>query len=58
MADEKRTRINKFLSQIGYCSRREADKLIDQGRVRINGEIAEMGVKIEAKDNVNFEGAL
>ena len=56
MADEKRTRINKFLSQIGYCSRREADKLIDQGRVRINGEIAEMGVKIEAKDNVTVNG--
>ena len=39
-------RINKFLSEVGYCSRREADKLIDAGRVTINGSIPEMGTKI------------
>jgi 23S rRNA pseudouridine2604 synthase len=32
------TRINKYLSEIGYCSRREADKLIDAGRVMVNGK--------------------
>ena len=39
MSEEKLTRINKFLSEIGYCSRRAADKLIEQGRVKINGEV-------------------
>lgn len=39
------TRINKYLSEAGFCSRREADKLIDQGRVTINGEVPEMGTK-------------
>ena len=39
MEENKLTRINKFLSEIGYCSRREADKLIDQGRIKINGKI-------------------
>ena len=37
------TRLNKHLSEIGFCSRREADKLIDSGRVLINGKMAEMG---------------
>ncbi|MFT4741067.1 MAG: 23S rRNA pseudouridine2604 synthase, partial [Marivirga sp.] len=36
-------RINKYLSEAGYCSRREADKLIEQGIVTINGAIPEMG---------------
>ena len=46
MEENKLTRINKFLSEIGYCSRRAADKLIDQGRVKINGEIPLMGTKL------------
>lgn len=50
------TRINKFLSEIGFCSRREADKLIDQGRVRINGEIPLMGTKITNEDEVTING--
>ena len=56
MSENKQTRINKFLSQTGYCSRREADKLIDQGRIKINGEIAEKGAKIEKKDKVTVNG--
>jgi 23S rRNA pseudouridine2604 synthase len=56
MPDEKLTRINKFLSEIGYCSRREADKLIDQGRVKINGEDPLMGAKITNKDEVRING--
>ena len=51
-------RINKFLSEAGYCSRREADKLIDAGRVEINGKIPEMGTKIAPGDEVRVDGKL
>lgn len=50
MAEVKLKRINKFLSEVGYCSRREADKLIDAGRVTINGAVPEMGTKIAPND--------
>ena len=56
MSEEKLTRINKFLSEIGYCSRRAADKLIEQGRVKINGEVPLMGTKISDKDEVSVNG--
>ncbi|WP_304235193.1 23S rRNA pseudouridine(2604) synthase RluF [Jiulongibacter sediminis] len=52
------TRINKYLSEIGYCSRREADKLIEQGRVTINGKVPEMGTKIADGDEVAVDGKL
>ena len=54
----KETRINKYLSEVGYCSRRAADKLIDQGRVTINGEVPEMGTKISEVDEVRVDGSL
>ncbi|MDP6908728.1 MAG: 23S rRNA pseudouridine(2604) synthase RluF [Flavobacteriales bacterium] len=54
----KETRINKYLSEVGYCSRRAADKLIDEGRVTINGKIPEMGTKITAQDEVHVDGKL
>ena len=50
------TRINKFLSEVGYCSRRVADKLIKKGKVTINGKIPEMGTKVEEGDLVEVEG--
>ena len=50
------TRINKYLSEAGFCSRREADKLIDQGRVTINGEVPEMGTKVAPGDIVRVNG--
>lgn len=50
------TRINKYLSEVGYCSRRAADKLIEQGRVTINGSVPEMGTKVEAGDVVAVDG--
>lgn len=56
MAEVALKRINKFLSEVGYCSRREADKLIDAGRVTINGVIPEMGTKITADDVVAVDG--
>jgi 23S rRNA pseudouridine2604 synthase len=52
------TRINKFLSEVGYCSRREADKLIEQGRVTINGLVPEMGTKVKTGDEVRVNGKL
>ncbi|WP_299229613.1 23S rRNA pseudouridine(2604) synthase RluF [uncultured Psychroserpens sp.] len=56
MAEDNLKRINKYLSEVGYCSRREADKLIDAGRVTINGVIPEMGTKISPNDNVRVDG--
>ena len=58
MGDTQLTRINKFLSEAGYCSRRAADKLIDQGRVTINGVVPEMGTKIAPTDEVKVDGNL
>jgi len=51
-------RINKYLSEVGYCSRRAADKLIEQGRVTINGKVPEMGTKISNEDVVKVDGEL
>ena len=50
------TRINKYLSEAGYCSRRVADSLIEEGKVTINGEVPEMGTKVEDGDQVEVEG--
>ena len=50
------TRINKFLSEVGYCSRRRADRLIEEGRVTINGRVPEIGAKVEDGDQVEVEG--
>ena len=50
------TRINKYLSEIGYCSRREADRLIADGRVLVNGEPVEMGLKVSAEDKIVVNG--
>lgn len=49
-------RINKYLSESGYCSRREADRLVEQGRVTINGAKAEMGSKVSEGDTVAVDG--
>ncbi len=58
MEEPKLTRINKFLTEAGYCSRRAADKLIDQGRVTINGKVPELGTKIAPGDIVRVDGEL
>ena len=50
------TRINKYLSEVGYCSRRRADRLIEEGKVTINGKIPEIGTKVEDGDQVEVEG--
>lgn len=56
MTTNESTRINKFLSEAGYCSRRTADKLIEEGRVTINGQVPEMGTKIVNGDEVCVDG--
>ncbi len=50
------TRINKYLSEVGFCSRRAADRLIEEEKVTINGEITEIGSKVEEGDQVEVEG--
>ncbi len=50
------TRINKYLSEVGYCSRRRADRLIEEGKVTINGKVPEMGTKVDDCDLVEVEG--
>ena len=52
------TRINKYLSESGYCSRRAADRLIEEGKVTINGEIPELGTKVNEDDQVKVEGQI
>lgn len=55
---EEKIRINKFLSEVGFCSRRGADKVISQGRVYINGKIAVLGSKVSRDDIVKVDGEL
>jgi 23S rRNA pseudouridine2604 synthase len=53
---ENTTRINKYLSEAGFCSRREADKLLEEGRITINGAVPEMGTKVQKGDQVAVDG--
>lgn len=57
MSDQQK-RLNKFISESGYCSRRAADKLIEENRVTINGIIPELGTKVQPGDVVNVDGKL
>lgn len=56
--EENLKRLNKFISETGYCSRREADKLIEQGLVTLNGAVAEMGTKVSDADEIRINGKL
>ena len=49
-------RLNKYISETGFCSRREADKLIEQNRVQINGKVPELGTKVLPNDVVTVNG--
>ena len=55
MSQDSGKRLNKFISETGFCSRREADRLIEQGRVTINGKIPEMGTKVLFGDDVRVD---
>ena len=54
--DEKKIRINKYIADAGICSRRDADKLVEQGLVMVNGRIAESGTKVGKQDEVTVRG--
>ena len=56
MEENSAVRINKYLSEIGYCSRRAADKLIDAGRITVNGNPVEMGMKVTKTDLIAVDG--
>ena len=52
----EKTRINKYLSEVGFCSRREADRMLEQGRITINGAVPEMGTKVSDEDEIFVDG--
>ena len=56
MEENTAVRINKYLSEIGYCSRRAADKSIDAGRITVNGNPVEMGMKVTKTDMIAVDG--
>ncbi len=53
---QQTTRINKYLSEIGYCSRREADRLVEQKKITINGVLAENGSQVTENDKICVKG--
>ena len=56
--EENLKRLNKFIGETGFCSRREADKIIEEGRVTINGIVPELGTKVSPDDEVRIDGKL
>ena len=52
------TRLNKYFSEIGFCSRRAADKLIEQGRVKVNNQDALVGQKVTQNDEIKVDGEI
>lgn len=56
VSDNGQVRLNKFISDSGFCSRREADKLIEQNRVTVNGRCPELGTRCSAGDDVRVDG--
>ena len=52
----KGIRINKYLSEVGQCSRRGADKLLEEGRITLNGVVPELGTKVMPGDTVEVDG--
>lgn len=58
MEAKKQERLNKYLADCGVCSRREADRMIDEGRVSVNGRQAVTGMKIFPEDDITVDGKL
>ena len=56
--ENKLTRLNKYLSEAGHCSRRAADRLIENGRVTLNGVVPELGQKVSPGDEVAVDGKI
>lgn len=56
-AEDEKMRLNKYIAHAGICSRREADKLIEEGLISINGKrVTELGVKVAPEDEVRYKG--
>ena len=51
-------RLNKRLVELGVCSRRNADKLIEDGRVKVNGKVAVLGEQVETADDIEIDGEI
>jgi 23S rRNA pseudouridine2604 synthase len=51
-------RLNKAISETGFCSRREADRMIDAGKVKVNDEVVGLGVQVSTKDKIEVEGTI
>jgi 23S rRNA pseudouridine2604 synthase len=58
MKEDSSIRINKYLSEVGFCSRRAADQLLEQNRITINGKLPELGTKVFPQDEVRVDGEL
>lgn len=57
VSGEDKVRLNKYISHSGYCSRRDADRLIDSGKVQVNGKtVKELGISVKKTDEVVVEG--
>lgn len=56
--EQEQKRLNKYIGETGFCSRREADDYIEQGRVTVNGAPAVMGMKVTNDDEVRIDGKL
>lgn len=54
----EKKRINKYISEVGFCSRRKADKYISEGRVYINGKVALLGSKVNIEDEISVDGEI
>lgn len=52
----KKERLNKFLASCGIASRREADRLIEEGRVTVNGKVADMGMQVSGQEQILVNG--
>lgn len=52
----EKIRLNKYIAQAGICSRRDADSLIDQGKVMVNGSVANMGLRVSDEDSILVNG--
>ncbi len=58
MNEKNGTRLNKYISDAGICSRREADRVIAEGRVRVNGRLAVTGQRVLPSDQVELDGKI
>ena len=56
--EQEQKRLNKYIGETGFCSRREADDYIEQGRVTVNGTAAVMGMKVTPEDEIRIDGKL